>query len=346
MTPASSAPPPSGSWQTLSPLPDPIGYAGMAAGVLGGRLVAAGGSQWDRPVWRQGTRAYTDRVFVLDHPGAEWRVAEVRLPAPAGHFAAAASADALLIAGGNTAAGAVATVHALRAQGAGLVLERLPDLPAPVGYAAAAVAAGRFFVVGGVPDPASTAASRAVWSLDLARPAGWSREADLPGPGLIVPAAAGSGSSLLVLGGATFGPDRKAVPSRAVWRLPSAGAAWEARPDLPEPRVGGVSPCPVLPGGEVWLIGGYAEVWGGAPREHPGFSARTFLIDPASGAVRRGPELPAGGAPDRDAAGDPGPRPMIAAPAVTWAGRVVVVGGEVRIATRTPAVLGWASAAP
>jgi N-acetylneuraminate epimerase len=332
---------PAAGWKSLAPLPDPIGYAGMAAGVLGGRLVATGGSQWDHPIWRNGTRSFTDRLFVLDALGGGWRAAVARLPVPSGHFASASADDALYLAGGNSATGSLAAVYVIKPDGNDFRLARLPDLPAPTGYAAAAVAGGRLFVVGGVPDPASKAARREVWSLDLRDPVAWSREADLPGPGVIVPAAAGKGGELFVFGGMTFGADGKPTPSRAACRLPRAGGEWEILPDLPEPRVGAASPCPVLPDDTIWLVGGYAEVWGGAQREHPGFSEQTLILDPSRRAWRRGPVLPREGQVDRDASSDPGPLPMIAAPAVVWQGQVVIIGGEVRVATRTPAVLAW-----
>ncbi len=332
---------PAAGWKLLSPLPDPIGYAGMAAGVLGGRLVATGGSQWDRPIWLKGTRSFTDRVFVLDALDGTWRAAAARLPVPSGHFASASADDAIYLAGGNSAAGSLATVYVIKPDGNDYRLERLPDLPAPTGYAAAAVAGGRLFVVGGVPDPASKAARREVWSLNLRNPVAWSREADLPGAGVIVAAAAGQGEALFVFGGMAFDPDGKPTPSRAACRLPRTGGAWEILPDLPEPRVGIVGPCPVLPDGTIWLIGGYAEVWGGAQREHPGFSAQTLMLDPSRRAWKAGPVLPRQGQLNRDAPSDPGPLPMIGAPVVVWRGQVVVIGGEVRVATRTPAVLAW-----
>jgi len=332
---------PTAGWKLLPPIPDAIGYAGMAAGVVGGRLVAAGGSQWDRPIWLNGTRSFTDRLFVLDAPDGTWRTATARLPLPSGHFASASADGAIYLAGGNCATGSLATVYVIKPDGDDLRLERLPDLPAPTGYAAAAVAGGRLFVIGGVPDPASKAARREVWSLDLRAPVAWKREADLPGAGVIVPAAAGQGEALFVFGGVAFGADGKPVPSHAACRLPRAGDQWEILPDLPEPRVGIASPCPVLADGTIWLIGGYAEIWGGVQREHPGFSVQTLKLDPARRTWSPGPVLPREGELNRDSATDPGPLPMIGAPVVIWRDRVVIVGGEVRVATRTPAVLSW-----
>ncbi len=339
MTISSASSQPASGWKSLPSLPDPVGFAGMAAGVLGDRLVATGGSQWDLPIWLKGTRAFTDRIFVLDAPDGRWRSAGAKLPVPSGHFATAATADEIFLAGGNILTSSVATVYAIKAAGSDYAITRLPDLPAPTGYAAAAIAGGRLFVIGGVPDPSSTAARREVWSLDLAARKSWQREADLPGAGVIVPAAAGRGDELYVFGGMSYSADKKPSPSRAVSRLPRSGGAWEVLPELPEPRVACVSPCPVLDDGRIWLIGGYAEVWGGAQREHPGFSAQTLLFDPVPRSVTPGPVLPRAAESNRDAAGDPGPVPMVGAPAVKWRNHIVVVGGEVRISTRTNAVL-------
>jgi len=91
--------------------------------------------------------------------------------------------------------------------------------------------------------------------------------------------------------------------------------------------------------GRIFLIGGYAEVFPGAPREHPGFSAQTLLFDPVRGAYENGPLLPVAPVTKRDVTGDPGPSPMIGAPCVVWKGLAVVIGGEVRSSVRTSAVL-------
>lgn len=332
---------PVSGWKSLAPLPDPIGYAGMTSGVLDGRLVATGGTQWSLPVWLKGTRKFNDEIFVLDALDGQWRTAATRLPEPCGHFAAAATKEAIYFAGGTDPKGCRTAAYELRAAGGDYAFRRLPDLPQPTGYAAGAIAAGRFFVIAGVPDPASTTPSREVWSLDLAKPdAGWNREADLPGPGLLVPAASAEGASVFVFGGMAF-EDGKPVPSAAAYRLPKAGGVWERLPDMPRPRVGINTPCPVLADGTIWLIGGYAEVWAGVQREHPGFAEQTYFYNIALRSWSTGPKLPNAGASDRDASGDPGPVPMIGAPVVTWRNHVVVVGGEARISTRTPAVIAW-----
>jgi len=112
-------------------------------------------------------------------------------------------------------------------------------------------------------------------------------------------------------------------------------------PDLPEARVGASAPCPLVPGNKFFLVGGYANVFPGAPRDYPGFSAQTFYYDLGQQRWDKGPLLPVTPVIDRDSPGDAGPAPMIGAPCVVWRDHVVVIGGEVRSSVRTPAVLAW-----
>jgi N-acetylneuraminic acid mutarotase len=226
----------------------------------------------------------------------------------------------------------------------GFRFERLPDLPHGIGYAAGAVLGGRFYVVGGLETPASKQPSREVWSLELKAPRGeasWQREPDLPGPGVFVAAAGANGTSLYVFGGIGFDSEGKAIPSKAANRLTRGAQEWEKLPDLPEPRVGISAPCPLIAGQKLFLIGGYAEVFPGAPREHPGFNDQTYFYVPATRSYEAGPILPRAPVADRDAPGDAGPAPMIGAPCVVWRDRVIVVGGEVRSSVRTTAVVAW-----
>lgn len=333
---------PHSGWMSLAPLPDPIGYAGMAAGVLDGKLVATGGSQWRRPIWQKGVRQFTDRIFVLEALDGQWRSASTRLPEPCGHFAAAAADGAIYLAGGTDLRGCRSAVYELRAAAGDYGLRKLPDLPKPIGYAAGALAGGRFFVMGGVSDPSSTDPSREVWSLDAAHPeTGWHREADLPGPGVIVPSAGVSAESVFLFGGMAFDAGNP-VPSKAAYRLSHSAGSWERLPDIPEPRVGANSPCPLLADRALWLVGGYSTVWKGAQREHPGFDEQTFRFDVTKRVWSPGPRLPNAGAGDRDSSGDVGPVPPIGAPVVVWKDHVIVIGGEVRPTTRTRTVIAWA----
>jgi len=336
-------------WKVLTPLPDKVGYAGMFAGVIDGRLVVGGGSQFpDRPLWLDGQKTFSDRIFILSDLDGRWSEAPVKLPRPMAHFAVAAAPEVIYLAGGCDEKGSLREVYAIKAApGASLGIQRLPDLPEPTAYAAAVVTNGRLYVAGGQTLLGSRSASAAVASLDLTElEKGWRHEPDLPGGGTFIGTMAAQGKDVFFIGGVGFDANGKSVQSPGLWQLDSQTQSWVTLPEMPEPRVGAVSPSPVLEGGRIFVIGGYAAAFPGERREHPGFSRQTFVYLIAQKTWENGPKLPHLPPVDRDATGDAGPAPMVAAPSAVWQGHVVVVGGEVRASVRTPAVIAWPLAQP
>lgn len=314
----------------------------MFAGVLNGRLVAGGGSQFrDKPLWLEGTKVFSDRIFVLPDPTGTWTAHEIRLPFKAGHFAAAPANEAIYVAGGLDQTGCISQAWEIRAQGDGFACHRLPDLPKTVAYAVAVIAGGRLYVLGGQDVLTVRVASAEVWSLDLEEKTAWRREPDLPGPGVFLAAAAAQADAVYLFGGVQFDAAGKAVQSAQVLRLDLAEKKWARLADLPVARVATATPCPLIEGGRAFLIGGYDQSFPGAPRDHPGFPSRTLVYDLARQSSMDGPPLPKKEVTDRDRPGDLGPAPMVAAPAVVWRKLVVVISGEVRASVRSPAVVAW-----
>lgn len=323
------------------PLPDPVGYAGNFAATLGGRLITGGGSQFsDKPMWLHGTKTFTDRIFALSCQTGAWTQFGTRLPRQSGHFAFAASDAAVYVAGGTTTEGLLDTVWEIRLAGDEVKITSLPALPRPVIYAAGALAHGRFYVIGGQHDASVKAATREVWSLDVTTQDAWHREPDLPGTGTFVAATASDGRAVYLIGGVGFDASGIGVQSRKLHRLSPGATEWEALPDLPEPRVGPVTPCPII-GDRIFVMGGYASAFGGEKRDHPGFSRQTYLFDIARQTWSKGPVLPHEKPTDKDSPTDQGPAPMVAAPGAVWKDHFVAVGGEVRASVRTPAVVAY-----
>jgi hypothetical protein len=329
-------------WRLLPPVPDPVGFGGMFAGVIDGKLVAGGGSQFPgKPPWLGGEKSYSDLIYSLSAPGGHWRVEEIKLPEKTGHFASTASGNATYMAGGVTAEGFQRACLMLRSDGGRLGFMRLPELPVALGYAAAAVVDNHLVVAGGQHSPAGKSASRRAWALSLRPPASaWTALPDCPGEGVTVPAAAAAGRGFYIFGGVAFNSEGIPRPSKAAWCFDFSTGAWERLPDLPEARVGACTPCPVLADGRILLIGGYAEIFPGPQREHPGFSAQTLVFHPAARRWGNGPLLPRSVPVNRDVPTEHTPNPMIAAPCALWRGLAVCVGGEVRSGVRTPVVVG------
>lgn len=328
-------------WRRLADVPDPVGFAGMFAGVLDGELVVGGGSQFtEKPLWLQGKKSFSDKVFILKTSGGRWVEDEIKLPEKGGHFASATTADAIYLIGGVNAQGATASSHVLRRHSGKFVIESLPDLPVPLAYAAASIVDKRLYVVGGQNDVASKKASSQTWILDVGDPsAQWKRGADIPGPGVFVPCMGFDGKSIFLFGGMAFGSEDQLIPSKRAYRYHRMAGIWERVQDMPEARVAPATPCPKLADGRLMVIGGYAEVFSGAPREHPGFSVQSLVYDDTTKKWSAGPVLPKSVVVDRDSSFDPGVGPVGAAPCVIWNGLAVVVSGESRASVRTPSVI-------
>ncbi len=330
---------------SFSPLPDPVGFAGNFAAELGGQLVTGGGSQFpDKPLWLGGQKLFTDRIFALPEPLGLWKELSTRLPRAMAHFAHAADDSTAYVAGGTDESELLKGVYAVQSSGSDVTISALPDLPRPLMAGTAAVANGRLFVVGGRHDLAVKIVSPECWSISLDAATGedaWRREPDLPGTGVFLGAMASCGGDLFHFGGVTFDGSGKSIQLRTAYRLRSGESYWEELPDLPEARVGAVTPCPVLAGNRILILGGYAAAFPGEPREHPGFSRQSFIYDIDAEEWGLGPLCPREPPKDRDATGDRGPAPVVAAPGTIWRNHFVTVGGEVRASTRTNSVLAY-----
>lgn len=333
---------PANAWITLQPLPDAVGFAGMFAGVLDEKLVVGGGSQFrDKPLWLAGEKTFSDRIFTLDQIEGRWSDSSERLPRPMAHFASAATADAIYLAGGADATGHLSEVHEIRLQGGKLKTTQLMDLRETLAYAAAAVSNGRLYVAGGQNSVTERTASAKVWSLAIANgpaDAKWRAEPDLPDGGVFVGTMAEARGAIYFIGGVGFSADGQSVRSNRICRLVLGATRWERLPDMPEPRVGPLAPCPVV-GNRVFVVGGYASAFAGERRDHPGFSCQSYWYDIPTQRWSNGPLLPHVGPENKDATSDTGPAPMVAAPGVVWRDHVIAISGEVRASVRTPAVL-------
>ena len=329
-------------WDLLAPLPDAVGFSGMFAGVLQGQLIAGGGARWDKPSWNDGIKFYSDKLWSLASPESAWKEVPLKLPIAGSNFANAATSGAIYLAGGVTPEEVLKSVYVLRQDGEDRGWDRLADLPSPLGYACASIVNGRLYVIGGLSNLASRSPSREVWSLKVGSKETaetWQREADLPGRGVFVPMSTGIGMNLYVFGGMAVDDEGHNDPSRSAYCLNSITGEWRELADLPEPRVGAITPAPVMNDGRILVAGGYSEVFHGSQRDHPGFDVRTFLYDPETNTWSDGPHLPKSPVIDRDAAGDAGPAPMLGAPSGVWRGLIVAISGEVRSSVRSPQVL-------
>lgn len=309
-------------------LPDPVGFAGMAAGLSGRTLLAAGGANFPgKKPWEGGVKHFGRTVYA--HAAGAWRVAG-ELDRPLAYAAYASSEAGLVLAGGTDDREHFRGVWRLAPGPDGLRTEALPELPQPTAYAACAVLGGRLFVIGGTDSPAATVASRRVWSLDLASPAqGWRDEPELPGAGRMLAVAGVCDGRLYVFGGCALAPGADGKPRREYLRealcLDAGSRLWRRVRDLPSPRVACPGPAPEL-GGALLLIGGDTGEFlasGRPPAEHPGQPKSLLAYRVAADDYAPAGESPVG---------------VVTAPVVRVGDAWWVISGETAPGVRTNAV--------
>jgi N-acetylneuraminic acid mutarotase len=312
-------------WQPLPSLPDPEGFAGAFAGVSGGALIFAGGSNFigKRP-WEGGTKLWYDTVYVLDSPGGRWRVAG-RLPKPNAYGVSATFGGELIVAGGGDLRENYRDVFALRWDGRTLHHRTLAPLPVPTALCCGALANGILYVAGGIERPDSGTALRGFWALDLRDPnARWRTLAPIPGLGRMNPDAAAHGDTFYLVSGVAIRPNGAERPARTflsdAYAYSPAGG-WRQLADLPHPVAGALSPLPVTPDGRVLVMSGDdgMRITLDGP-DHPGFRRDGLLFDPVTDAWRAVPA---------------GPLSRATVSVTEWHGRWIIPGGERKPGYRT-----------
>lgn len=327
------------NWRLLAPIPDPIGFAGMFAGVSGNALLAGGGSQFPhQPAWAGGKKIHNDRIYLLERPDAGWKILDQKLSSPRSLMASANYGEKILLLGGMNDEACLTEVIALSWQDGKLISEQLPDLPEPRAIAAAAVVGSHLYIAGGVDTPATNGPSKKAWRLNLADTAPkWEALPDLPGDAIFCAAGTGDGRYFYVIGGLAKSPERKAIA--LVHRFDPEKGAWETLPSLPSPRIAGCAVVGPSSEKEIFVVGGYANFFKGEQKDHPGFDSETYVYNPRLATWRRGPDFPTVRQEGTLPTSRPGPEPVVATSALLWQGHYIVISGEVRPATRTPAVV-------
>ncbi len=325
------------SWEKLRSVPDPEGFASPFAGVSGGALILAGGSNFpDKRPWEGGVKKWYDTTFVLESPHCAWKPADP-LARPTAYGVSVSSGDAVVCVGGGDSARHFRDVFQLKWDGTHLRYVSLPDLPRPCAFMCGAVVNRTLYIAGGIDAPGATNCLKTFWALDLdAVETGWRQLEPCPGPERILAVAGatqGTDAAFYLFSGArlTPGPDRTPVREylRDAWRYGINGGekGWKRLAELPRPAVAAPSPAPLSGTTRLLIIGGDdgKHVGFKPPAQHPGFPRDVLQYDVLSDTWEQ-----AGQAPFSRAT----------VPAVPWHDMTIIPNGEMRPACRTPEVWG------
>ncbi len=342
------------AWDTLPPLPDPVGFAGPFAGVSHGALVVAGGANFPagRP-WDGAAKVWHDDVFVLPAPNGAWQTG-FKLPRPLAYGVSVNWQDAegrtcVVCLGGGDSQRHYADGFSLRWTGTELQIAQLPPMPGPAAFFCGAKLGDTVYVAGGRGAPEAPRALHTFWALDLSRPPGerrWEVLDPWPGRPRMLAVAAVQSDAFFLVGGVDLDPSKEGDDKRLFlndgYRYDPATRRWS--PIAPTPRFAAAAPSPAMPLGQSHfaIIGGddgenafrVAELGD----DHPGFPA-----DVLSYHVETDTWVTAGRFPKDPAAGL---WPPVTTNTTWWedadgAKRYVIPTGEARPGVRTPQVV-WA----
>ena len=250
-----------GPWQQLPPLPEPNG--GSMAGVIDGKIIVAGGTNW-----RDGRKLWLAAVHSFDPVTLAWSTRDP-LPQPLAYSLAGIRGGALVIAGGTTGVApyqGLAKIEANRTScraGGGI--------KAPCVLSAGGLIGDEFIFTGGSDDAAKVSAfSRDTFAVHLET--GEQRALPpFPGTAFGIAATAVAAGELLVFGGGAWDPASQSVVNLAeAHAFSPRGAAWRRLRSLPY-AVRGLAAV-ALGDQRIYLAGGYTN-------EPDGFTNRAWIYD-------------------------------------------------------------------
>ncbi|HEY6403275.1 MAG TPA: sulfatase-like hydrolase/transferase [Blastocatellia bacterium] len=319
--------------RSQNPLPElPQASSGQMAGVSNETLLVIGGSYFKTSIFEGGQKLWLDTILALEPNGDAWKLAG-KMEHPLAYGAAVSVDDGVIIVGGSDGTRHYADVWRLRWKDGRLEKAALPALPQPLANMGAAVIGRTIFVVGGQSEPASTAAMKTIFALDLGEPEPkWKTIDPIPGPARILPVVAAQGGALFVVSGAELlaGDDGK-VSRRYLndgWRylLAASNEGWRRIADVSRPIVA----APAIDDGSTRIMVFGGDDGANAHRvfelkdNHPGFSRDILAYDTATDKWSKAGELPVS---------------LVTTSAVKLRGAVVIPGGEDRPGHRSARVL-------
>lgn len=317
------------NWSNLSPIPDPVGFAGSFAGVSNGTLLVAGGANFPDggAPWTGSKKAWHDHIFALEKPGGKWKLAG-KLPHSLGYGGSVTWKDALIIIGGSNENGHYADVLMLKYVNGKIESTSLPALPKPIANTSGVLIGDVIYMAGGTETADAKNAEKNFWALDLSQDQkAWKILAAWPGPSRMLAVTGAQGGSFYLFSGAGLEDGVRNYLKDAYQYTPDMG--WKKLADLPNSVTAAPSPAYTAGQSHLLIFGGddgkLAAEAAELKEKHPGFSRQVWDYNTLTNTWSAIAQLPLA--------------PAVTTTLTIWNGDVVIPGGEVRPAVRTPKVL-------
>jgi solute:Na+ symporter, SSS family len=331
------------------------GVAGAFAGIHNNALIVAGGTAFpEGKPWQGGTKHFSDAIMVYQRNNdgtLQPNETSYKMPFAIGEGASVSVPQGLVCIGGLTPDGITDKVYLLSWASEKITVSELPSLPAPIKSTAAAAIGSAIYVIGG--DNAEGASTRFLLLDLLQTEAGWQILPDFPNPVTGAMAAAqmdGEEISIHVFGGrARLQGEPTTTFYPHVFRYRLSIGKWEQRQDIRlndqqmPLAVGAVAPVGashiVLAGGDNGIVFNQVEMAINAIQQgdttaiktrdslwinHSGFNNKILIYNTVTDTWFY--------------EGNWENTPVAVTTAVNWGGNVIIPGGEIRPATRTPEI--------
>jgi len=257
-------------WSLSTPMPEP--RSDYVAGVVGGKLIVAGGTFWTgtKGHWIQKQFAVSTHAF--DLATQKWEKLP-DLPVPLACAAGAVVDGRLFVLGGYTGTAVNRRIYVLEAKKSTYAWHVFGDFPFDRVYPRAAAFGSVLYVVGGTTkfeprDPTGTCctsktAKQTLTSLDTRHPEkGWRDLPPFPGAPRFYFNVESDGRALWMFSGIYQSNPKDPIDTfKDVCRFDFARRQWESAKPLPQISNAGNSPSPVFVGDSIIIINDFKNVW-------------------------------------------------------------------------------------
>lgn len=328
------------NWRLLNKIPDAVGFAGAFAGISNGVLLVAGGANFpgNSAPWLGTEKVWHDKIFALKNTSADWEIAGV-LPKPLGYGVSITTLDGLIIIGGSNKDGHCANVDRLIYKGGKIEIQHLPSLPFPLANSCGALVGQTIYVCGGLERPDDRETKNVFLALELEQlNKGWRQLPALPGPSRMLSVAASlRGEFYLISGTELVKGNRKYLKDCYKYNFKTG---WTQLQSLPYSTVAAPTPA-FTAGNNIYVFGGDdgGLVNSDLREKHPGFSTNILSFNIKNSKWEKVGNIPVTIKPDAVQNPNGSLWAPVTTPLVKWDDTIILPGGEVRPATRTPNII-------
>lgn len=321
---------------SLTPLPDKEGFAGMFAGVSNDVLLCMGGANFPngRP-WENGKKVWYDHIYALEDEGGKWIKLDQKLPDHIGYGVSVNFEDQVLIIGGSNSDRHFNQVLGVKyREGEIIFIEDYPALPVPLAMMSGTLVGTTIYVAGGLVTGDGKPTNH-FFALDLSHPKDqmvWKALPAWPGEPRQLSVAAAKDNKFYLFSGINVSVEADGATNRKLLKdayvFDPENNSWNTLPPMPRAVAAGPNPAPVLglnhivfPGG---LDGETAEHTD--PETHPGFLNEVLSYNTLSKSYATVGAFPVGTS-------------RVTLPSTQWNGKWVLPSGESGPGVRSPKVL-------